>query len=117
MATKLITDNEFYCTKCGNKGIPVVRIKGAEREAGHLKKLFCLTCQSETNHVECRPWSGYTKEDFWTEFYNNNFDPEGNRIRPYNELRRMINNGEITEAIDYNGWTERSWEEHMDPES
>lgn len=102
MGTKIITDNEFYCCICGNKGIPIPRRKGAEREAGHLKKLFCLTCQRETNHCECRPWDGYTREDFWTEYYNGNFDKNGNRIRTYGELRRMINNGEIKEAIDYN---------------
>lgn len=117
MGTKIITDNEFYCTICGNKGISIPRIKGKEREAGHLKKLFCLTCQRETNHVECRPWDAYTREDFWTEFYNKNFDENGNRVRPYNELRRMINNGEITEAVDYNGRTERQWEINMDPET
>ena len=107
MRTKLIIDHEFYCTKCGEKGLPVVRIKGSEREAGHLKKLFCLNCNMETNHVECVPYSKYDKTDFWTEYYNGNFDTEGNRIRPYSELRRMINNGEITEAVDYNGRTER----------
>ena len=114
MGTKLITDNEFYCTICGNKGINVVRIRGREREAGHLKKLFCLTCQRETNHVECRPWDAYTREDFWTEFYNNNFDKDGNRSRPYSELRRMINNGEITEAVDYNVRDPGCGEKHLD---
>ena len=101
MGTKYITDHEFYCTRCGNKGLPVVRIKGSEREAGHLKKLFCLTCLMETNHAECIPNTKYTREDFWTEYYNGNFDEEGNRIRPYGELRKAIHNGEITEAIDY----------------
>ena len=35
--------SDFYCTKCGIKGIPVFRTVGTEREPGHLKKLFCLT--------------------------------------------------------------------------
>ena len=104
MGTNLITDHEFYCTICGNKGINIVRIKGKEREAGHLKKLFCLTCQAETNHAECIPNTRYSKEDFWTEYYNGNFDKEGNRIRTYGELRSMINNGEIENAVDYSMW-------------
>lgn len=56
--------SDFYCTCCGNKGIPIMRRKGKEREAGHLKKLFCLTCQKETNHVEIRAKGKYTYEDF-----------------------------------------------------
>ena len=109
--------NDFYCTQCGNKSVPVWRQKGAEREAGHLKKLFCLTCRKDTNHAECVPNSKYTKEDFWTEYYNNNFDKEGNRVRPYSELRRMINNGEIENAVNYNVWSKREREVDMDPES
>lgn len=101
MGTNLVTDHEFYCCICGEKGLPVVRRKGAEREAGHLKKLFCLKCMTETNHAECVPNTKYSKEDFWTEYYNNNFDKDGNRVRPYSELRRMINNGEIKNAVDY----------------
>ena len=32
-------ESEFYCCKCGTKGIPIARKKGKAREAGHLKKL------------------------------------------------------------------------------
>ena len=95
MGTNLITDNEFYCVICGNHGLPVIRQKGKEREAGHLKKLFCLNCGKETNHAECRPWSGYTKEDFDIECEYHNFDENGNRVRPYGELRSLINDGKI----------------------
>jgi len=95
MGTNLITDNEFYCVICGNRGLPVVRRKGKEREAGHLKKLFCIHCGKDTNHAECRPWSGYTKEDFDIEREYHNFDENGNRVRPYGELRSLINNGKI----------------------
>ena len=94
MATKLITDNEFYCVICGNRGIPICRRKGAEREAGHLKKLFCLNCGKETNHAECRPWSGYTHDDFLIEFGHNNFTEDGQRKMPYGELKGLINNGQ-----------------------
>ena len=93
MATNLITGNEFYCCICGSKGIPIIRKKGSEREAGHLKKLFCLTCQKETNHVECREWDGYTYDDFIIEFKHNNFTEDGRRKMPYSELKGLINNG------------------------
>lgn len=95
MGTKLIKDNEFYCTQCGNRGLPIIRQKGAERESGHLKKLFCLTCNQETNHVECRPWSSYTKEDFDIEYSYGNFTEDGLRKIPYGELKGLIYNGKI----------------------
>jgi hypothetical protein len=90
---RFIIDHEFYCTKCGTKGLPIVRRKGAEREPGHLKKLFCLTCQMETNHVECIPNSKYTHEDFIREFEANNFTEDGLRKIPYSQLKGVINNG------------------------
>lgn len=95
MATNLITDNDFYCTQCGRLGLPIIRRKGSEREAGHLKKLFCLYCNKETNHVECRPWSGYTHDDFVIEFEHGNFTEEGVRKMPYNQLKGLIHDGKI----------------------
>ena len=92
---KFITDNEFYCTCCGQKGFSIVRRIGAEREAGHLKKLYCLNCKEEKNFVECKPYTKYDKEDFITEFEYGNFDDKGNRIRTYKELKGLINNGKI----------------------
>ena len=38
------------------------------RTTRHLKKLFCLHCQEEVNHVEVREIGGYTEEDFKLEF-------------------------------------------------
>ena len=95
--------SEFYCTCCGEKGIPIWRKKGAEREAGHLKKIYCLKCKRETNHVECKPFTSYTKEDFNIEFEYRNFD-NGQRIRPYGKLKEMINNGWTKEEIIRDGW-------------
>ena len=116
MGTKFIKDNEYYCTICGNKGINIVRIKGREREAGHLKKLFCLTCQRDTNHTECVPNTKYTKEDFFIEYNYHNFDENGNRIRTYSELRRMINNGEIKETTNCDVRDPRLRKEYLDQE-
>lgn len=76
-------DSEFYCCKCGNKGMPVIRKKGKEREAGHLKKLYCLKCGCEVNHAECKPWTKYEYEDFLLEFEHGNFDEEQNRKMQY----------------------------------
>lgn len=90
-----VVQDEFYCTICGSQGIPIARQKGRERAAGHLKKLFCLKCNQETNHIECKPFSKYTYEDFLIEFNYGNFDKEGNRVRTYGQLKELINHGKI----------------------
>lgn len=91
MKNQFFSESEFYCTQCGSKGIPVLRKRGQEREAGHLKNLFCLTCGKEQNHVECKPYTRYTHEDFLIEFENGNFDKNGKRIKTYGELRDELN--------------------------
>ena len=63
-----ITSSDFYCTKCGRKGIPIARKVGKQREAGHLKKLYCMYCKEEINHAEIRPFGDYNYEDFKLEF-------------------------------------------------
>jgi hypothetical protein len=87
---KLIVGEEFYCCKCGCKGIPVVRQTGKERGAGHLKKLWCLKCNAETNHAECIVGSKYTKEDFQIEFKYGNFDENQQRKITYGQLRDKL---------------------------
>lgn len=82
--------SDFYCTQCGNKGIPIVRKAGQQRETGHLKKLYCLHCQKETNHVEIRYPSKYTLDDFWIEFTHNNFTKEGTRKEPWRQFVSKI---------------------------
>lgn len=79
--------SDFYCTCCGNKGICIPRV-GKYREPGHLKKLYCLTCDKEVNMVEIRPHGKYTIYDFWLEYSTHNFDEEGNRIKPWKEAIR-----------------------------
>lgn len=81
--------SDFYCTQCGNKGIPLIRIAGKEREPGHLKKLFCLHCQKETNMVEIRNRGKYTLDNFLNEFNNNNFDKEGNRKEKWTKIQHL----------------------------
>ena len=65
---KEILKSEFYCTHCGNRGIPIARKVSSQRESGHLKKLFCLHCQKETNHAEIKQNGKYTLENFLEEY-------------------------------------------------
>lgn len=72
--------HDFYCTRCGSKGMIIPRVKGKLREPGHLKKLYCLKCKEEVNHAEIN--EKYTYEDFLMEFQYGNFSSEGLRIKP-----------------------------------
>lgn len=81
-----MTTSEFYCTKCGERGIPIARRIGKQREAGHLKKLYCLNCKEIWNFAEVRPFGEYNYEDFLTEFRHGNFDKDGNRKIPYKQF-------------------------------
>ena len=81
-----VTTSEFYCTKCGGRGIPIARRVGKQREAGHLKKLYCIYCKEEWNFAEVRPFGDYDYEDFLMEFRNGNFDIEGQRKLPYRQF-------------------------------
>lgn len=47
-------EHSFYCIKCGNKGIPLMRKQGFQHESMHRKKLYCPFCKEEINHVECK---------------------------------------------------------------
>lgn len=89
--------SDLYCTKCGLKSLPIFRQAGKEREPGHLKKIFCIHCQEETNTVEIRPYGAYTLDDFWIEYEYHNFDENGNRIEPWKQFvnrkkREVLNN-------------------------
>ena len=44
--------SDFYCTKCGNLSMSLPRAKKKQREAGHLKNLYCPHCREEHNHLE-----------------------------------------------------------------
>ena len=47
-------EHSFYCINCGNKGIPLMRKQGFKHEGMHRKKLYCVHCKTEVNHVECK---------------------------------------------------------------
>jgi hypothetical protein len=83
---KETTTSEFYCVHCGNQNVPIARKIGKQREAGHLKKLYCIHCKETWNCAEVRPFGEYNREDFEFEFHYGNFDEEGNRIMPYKQF-------------------------------
>ena len=82
---KILISN-MYCTKCGKRGIDIPRLPGKQREPGHLKKLFCLNCGEEVNHVEIKPYGGYRYEDFEEEYRLGRF-VNGERV-PIAELMK-----------------------------
>lgn len=49
-------EHSFYCINCGNKGIPLMRKQGFKHEGMHRKKLYCVRCRQEVNHVECKTY-------------------------------------------------------------
>lgn len=59
-------EHDFYCMKCGKKGIPLARKKGFQHGKMHRKKLYCLFCKEEVNHIECRTFADVEefKENF-----------------------------------------------------
>ena len=54
-------EHDFYCIKCGNKGIPLFRKAGHQHKSFRGKKLFCIFCNEEVNHVECKNYEEVTK--------------------------------------------------------
>lgn len=65
--------SDFYCTECGKQGVSLPRCTGERRKGGHLKKLYCLHCQKETNFVEITAKGFYDYETFLIEFNSGNF--------------------------------------------
>lgn len=82
--------NTFYCIQCGNKNYSIPRRKNAQREAGHLKRLYCPYCGKEINHAECSEFGPYTSAEFYIEFDEGNFDIETG-MRKTKSWRQFIN--------------------------
>ena len=76
---KKMTPSRFFCTNCGMEGLPIMRPKGNRREKGHLKKLYCLHCKKEVNHMEIRNIDINGVEQFKQEYNLGRF-VNGNRI-------------------------------------
>ena len=65
--------HNFYCINCGNRGIELYRNRGYQYGKGHRKKLYCIHCQAEVNHIECKtPEEEYEfKKNFENGVYKN----------------------------------------------
>lgn len=68
MARRGYAEHSFYCINCGNKGIPLMRNQGFKHEGMHRKKLYCVHCKQEVNHVECKTFDEV--EEFRNNFAN-----------------------------------------------
>lgn len=58
--------HRFFCGRCGNEGIPILRNSGHLHSKEHKKKLYCIHCKEEVNHIECRNYAEL--EEFKTKF-------------------------------------------------
>jgi ribosomal protein L33 len=47
------TISKFLCTQCNNETF-LPRKASQQRERNHLKKIYCIKCRDEMNHVEKR---------------------------------------------------------------
>jgi len=65
--------HRFFCPRCGEETLPVVRNTGKMREKGHLKMLYCYHCKMTLNMVECR--DDYEVKLFKEEFKSGNLAP------------------------------------------
>lgn len=68
--------HDFYCIKCGNKGIPISRGRNHWHGKEHRKKLYCLYCKQETNHIECI--NQEEAEKFKVDFLKGKYQEEAN---------------------------------------
>ena len=46
--------SNFYCLQCGQKGIPLPRNRGRQREKFHRKRMYCPHCKIDVNHIEVK---------------------------------------------------------------
>ena len=46
--------HKFLCLNCGQEGIPLSRRVGHQHGRFHRKKLYCVKCKTDINHVECK---------------------------------------------------------------
>jgi hypothetical protein len=78
------SEHSFYCIQCGNKGIPIMRNNGRAKEKFHRKKLYCLHCKQEINHIECRTEEEVNqfKEDFESGVYLSEVEEIIPNVRP-----------------------------------
>ena len=93
--------SDFYCTKCGRKGLTLPRRDGRLRERGHLKKIYCLHCREEVNHAEVKNCGSYFYQDFLKEFTLGRFI-DGERV-PVEDLANCLK-GSCKYNVDGKCW-------------
>ena len=75
---------------------------GRQREPGHLKKLYCLHCGKEVNHVEIKEKGSYNYTIFWYEFSLGNFNDDGERKLPWRQfMLKARKEGMLNEKGEY----------------
>ena len=79
--------HDFYCLKCGNKGIGVFRNVGFQRERFHRKRLYCPFCKEEVNHIECKTYEEV--QIFKDAFERGEFKDEAEESVSYLRSERM----------------------------
>ena len=73
--------HEFYCISCGQKGIDLMRKQGYQHEKFHRKKLYCIYCKKEVNHIECKTLEEV--EEFKINFENGVYKEEAEESISY----------------------------------
>lgn len=68
MSSKNFKISDFYCTKCGKRGMSIPRRVGQARETGHIKDLLCIYCNERTKHIEVSESGNYCYFDFVQDF-------------------------------------------------
>jgi hypothetical protein len=66
--------HDFYCLRCGQKGLPIQRKVGKQHGEFHRKRLWCPHCKLEINHMEIR--NQEEKEYFMEGFINGEYREE-----------------------------------------
>ena len=75
--------HHFYCSKCGNRGIDLQRKTCKDKGKFHKKKLWCIYCKDEINHIECRNEAEIIKfkQDFKEGVYNDEAENSLSHVR------------------------------------
>ena len=83
MARGNYAEHNFYCINCGNKGISLMRKQGFKHERMHRKKLYCLFCKKEVNHIECKTFDEVQefRENFENGVYKNEAEESISYVR------------------------------------
>lgn len=85
---RAMVEHNFYCMKCGKKGIPLMRNKGFQHSKHHRKKLYCPFCKVEVNHVECKTYDDV--QEFLDAFERGDYKEEAEQSISYIESEKGV---------------------------